>query len=305
MLLSRRKTAQVLFGGAVASLLAACQSSRPAPPPTSALANPLIKPRTQGAALTPVLANSDLAVGTNRFALGLLDAGNQPVSDGSVLVEFFKLAKGNQNIKRGEATADFRTVGAASKGIWVARTSFDEAGSWNAQVTLQGVGGPPLAASRLNLEVLDRSVAPGYGDRAPRSVSVTERDVNGDVSHICSASPPCAMHSISIDRALDGSSKPLAILFATPALCTSALCAPQLDNVEQLRTKYGSQVNFVHVDIYQYPFDGTRVVQAVTEWRLPSDPWTFIVDHTGAVKDRFEGPAPFDELDASLKTVLS
>jgi hypothetical protein len=245
-----------------------------------------------------------MAVGPNRFALGLLNASNQPITDGSVLVEFFKLGKNNQALKQAEAPGVFRTVGASSKGIWVAMTNFDTAGSWYAQITLER---PSTAAmsSRLNFEVLERFLAPGYGDIAPHSPSPTEADVNGDMSQICSGSPPCAMHTISIDRALDEGVRPLVVVFATPALCTSALCAPQLENVDQLRTSYGDRVNFVHVEIYQYPFDGTRVAAAVAKWRLPSDPWTFIIEKTGVVRDRFEGPAPLAELDASLAALLN
>jgi hypothetical protein len=47
------------------------------------------------------------------------------------------------------------------------------------------------------------------------------------------------------------------------------------------------------------------VARAVDEWHLPSDPWTFVVDRTGIVRDRFEGAAPFDELEPALKQVLT
>ena len=50
---------------------------------------------------------------------------------------------------------------------------------------------------------------------------------------------------------------------------------------------------------------GQHVVKTVEEWHLPSDPWTFVVDRTGVVRDRFEGAAPIDELEPALKAVLS
>ena len=96
-----------------------------------------------------------------------------------------------------------------------------------------------------------------------------------------------------------------ALAFATPALCTSATCGPELDAVIQLHRTYGEQANFIHVEIYQYPFDGQHVLKTVDDWHLPSDPWTFIVDKTGIVRDRFEGAAPIDELEPSLKAVLA
>jgi hypothetical protein len=157
----------------------------------------------------------------------------------------------------------------------------------------------------MNFQVRQKFSAPGYDEPAPRSASPTDRDVNGDTSHICSNSPPCALHTLSIADALAPGQKPLVVLFATPALCTSATCAPELEAVQQLHSRYAEQANFIHVEIYQYPFDGQHTARTVDEWSLPSDPWTFIVDRTGIVRDRFEGAAPTEELEPALKAVVS
>jgi hypothetical protein len=309
LLLTRRQVAHLLVGSAVASLLAACQAPAapgPAAPTAAATAvNPLVKPRPTGADLTAVLASSELAQGRNRFALGLIDARNQPIAAGSVGVEFFKLLANGSAEKRADAAAVFRSVGGASKGIWVSSAAFPETGPWGAQITLQPGAGEAARQARMNFEVRPRFSAPGYDDAAPRSASPTDRDVSGDTSHICSNTPACALHSMSIAEALEPGQKPLVALFATPALCTSATCAPELEAVQQLHTTYAERANFIHVEIYQYPFDGLRVAKTVDEWHLPSDPWTFIVDKTGIVRDRFEGAAPIEELEPSLQAVLA
>jgi hypothetical protein len=303
--LTRRRLTQVLFVGAVGSLAAACQSAAPpaaAPQPTAA--KPLVKPRASGAPLTAVQAASELAVGRNRFALGLLDDHNQPVVAGSVNLEFFKLQANGQAEKRAETPAIFRSVGGPTKGIWVTPAQFPELGNWGAQVTLDAGDGSPKVA-RMNFQVQQQFSAPGYDAAAPRSASPTDKDVGGDTSRICSNVPACDLHSLSIADALQPAEKPLVLLFATPALCTSAICAPELQAVEQLRQSYAEKVNFIHVEIYQYPFDGLHTARTVDEWHLPSDPWTFIVDKSGIVRDRFEGAAPIEELEPSLKALLS
>jgi hypothetical protein len=309
LLVTRRQVTQLLFGGAVASLLAACQATatpRPAAPTAAATAvNPLVKPRATGAELTAVQASSELAQGRNRFALGLIDARNQPVVGGSVAIEFFKLLPNGSAEKRADATAVFRSVGGASKGIWTTPASFPEVGQWGAQVTLDPGAGDTPKQARMNFEVRPKFSAPGYDEAAVRSASPTDRDVNGETSHICSNSPACALHSMSIAGALQTTQKPLVVLFATPALCTSATCAPELEAVQQLHARYAETANFIHVEIYQYPFDGLRVAKTVDEWHLPSDPWAFIVDKTGIVRDRFEGAAPVEELEPALKVWLS
>jgi hypothetical protein len=157
----------------------------------------------------------------------------------------------------------------------------------------------------LNLNVLPKFSAPGYGEAAPRSKSVTVRDVGGDLSHICTNSPPCPMHAMSIDEALAAGDKPIVITFATPAFCTSATCAPELNAIVKLHDAgYAERATFIHVEIYQYPFEQQQPVKAVQEWRLPSEPWAFVVDRGGNVRGRFEGAAPADEVESSLKSVL-
>jgi hypothetical protein len=307
MRLTRRQLACVVFGTAVTSLVAACQApaATPTQAPTAAptAANPLVKPRASGVPLTAVQASTELAQGRNRFAVGLIDDRNQPVTTGSVNIEYFKLLSNGQAEKRADAPAIFRSVGGASKGVWVAPATFSEIGPWGAQVTLDSGDGAPKV-SRLNFAVRDKFSPPGYDEPALRSASPTERDVNGDTSHVCSNSPPCALHELSIAQALDAGQKPLVLLFATPALCTSATCAPELEAIQQLHSTYSAAANFVHVEIYQYPFDGLHTAKTVDEWKLPSEPWTFIVDRTGIVRDRFEGSAPMEELEPSLKGVL-
>ncbi len=118
--------------------------------------------------MTPVLASSELAVGRNRFGIGLIDARNQAITAGDVQLDFFKLTKNGTAEKRGDAKAVFRAVQIQSKGFWVAQTKFEEVGQWGAQVTLARAGEPTRSA-RLNFEVLPRFSAPGYGEPAPRS----------------------------------------------------------------------------------------------------------------------------------------
>ncbi len=310
MLLRRRQFAPLALGGVLTGLLAACQSPAPAatavptqaPAPTAA--NPLVKPRASGAPLTAVQASTELALGRNRFAIGLIDDRNQPVVNGTVNVEFYKLQANNQAEKRAQGPAIFRSVGGASKGVWVASANFAETGPWGAQVSLDAGDGSNPKVARMNFQVRDKFSAPGYDEPAPRSESPTDKDVGGDTSHICSNSPPCDLHTLSIADALQPGQKPLVLLFATPALCTSATCAPELQAVQQLRDSYREAANFIHVEIYQYPFDGLHTAKTVDEWHLPSDPWTFIVDKTGIVRDRFEGAAPIEELEPALKNVL-
>ena len=50
-----------------------------------------------------------------------------------------------------------------------------------------------------------------------------------------------------------------------------------------------SGVDFIHIEIYKDndPAKGTN--HWVDQWKLPSEPFTFVVDRTGVIRERFEG----------------
>jgi hypothetical protein len=299
---TRRAALQRLAAGLAVPLLAAC-SAPAAPSPTAT--NPLVKPKAAaGVPLTAVLASAEVAVGRNRLGLGLIDARNQPIVAGDVLVEYFKVdPQAGTAQKRSEATAIFRSVEIPSRGIWVTTPTFEEPGPWGAQVSVQQAGAAPLSA-RLTFEVRPAFSAPGYDQPAPRSATPSLALVNGDAARICSASPPCDLHDLSIQAALESAQRPMVVLFATPAICTSATCAPELSAVQALRDRHDERASFVHVEIYTYPFEDLKPAPSVEEWRLPSEPWVFVVDRQGIVRDRFEGAAPLEELEPALLPLL-
>jgi hypothetical protein len=42
----------------------------------------------------------------------------------------------------------------------------------------------------------------------------------------------------------------------------------------------------------------------VQEWRLPSEPWTFLVGADGRIKDKFEGAISLAELSTAIRRHL-
>jgi glutathione peroxidase-family protein len=43
----------------------------------------------------------------------------------------------------------------------------------------------------------------------------------------------------------------------------------------------------------------------VARWHLPSEPWTFVVDRTGRITDRFEGAFSPGELQRAVAKVAA
>ena len=72
-------------------------------------------------------------------------------------------------------------------------------------------------------------------------------------------------------------------------------------SVSAVRRKHkDSGIDFIHAEIYK-DNDPTKGENTwVREWKLPSEPWTFLVGSDGTIKERFEGTVSVDELDAAV-----
>ena len=288
-----RRTALAWIGGSAAALaLSACQ----VPASFGVQATPTAVPKPTGPTL--VLATSELVVGPNRFAVGLIDETNHPIPDAAVTLSFFQI-NGQQATKRAEEKATYRWVDQKSKGIYTAPVSFDAPGRWGVEAAFTREGRP--ASVRSSFDVVQQGSAPTIGSPAIRSKTPTIQDVR-DPSEICTAAPPCELHTTSLDQLL-ASGRPTLVLFASPGFCTSATCAPQLDVVLGLKPKYADRVNFSHIEIYKDPRNGV-LADTVNEWHLITEPWTFFVDRSGTIVERFDGIVTVEEIQPVLDKLV-
>jgi hypothetical protein len=290
---------------ALAALLTACANRNAAAPIGSTEGNDRRSPGGDtGILVQPVLPGTDVAVGRNRFAIGILRVGQNgalptPITDAQLNLRFFHPIE-PQPVVKGEAKPQFRYVGDKNRGLYVADVEFDKSGAWGVEVSGSSAG-QALSTARVQFPVKAKSETPAIGEPAPRSRNLTRHDVD-DIKKIDSGAKPNDMHEVSIADAIE-QKKPLVVAFASPGFCVTQTCAPQIGEVQQLKAKYDSQVNFVHIEIFKDPMSRTPF-EAVLEWRLTSEPWTFLVDRNGMVADKFEGPAPFAELEAALRKLL-
>jgi hypothetical protein len=304
---------------AVAFLLLACSSSAKSSS-NAASARPTEVAQGQ---VTAQIASSEVTVGPNRFVLGLLDSFGAPIADATAHFTFFQV-DGAQATPKGEADATFRapareaglsetmtvtlpngqkrtqTNAPSNVGVYDAFFTFDKPGNWGVQSQGKLKDGSPYTA-KAGFTVKDKGETPALGSQAPASKNSTTKDVS-DLSQIdTSVNPSPDMHTESIADGL-AAGRPLLILFASPGYCTSRFCGPELELARKLEPQYKGRVDFIHVEIYKDP--AQRVpADAVTEWRLPSEPWFFIVDSKGIVRAKFEGPTGMQELQDALNQV--
>src|ERR1044072_2626539 len=89
--------------------------------------------------------------------------------------------------------------------------------------------------------------SPEVGDKAPKIHTPTADEV-GNISDIDTRVPPDDMHDVDFADVVG--QKPVVLLFATPALCTSRVCGPVVDVAEQVKRDRPDDAAFIHQEIY-------------------------------------------------------
>src|SRR5438270_4333447 len=269
---------RVGVGAAVALLVSACGAE--ASPSAS----------VSSSQLQAEVVPTELVVGPQqRLPIGILDH-NTPVSDATVHVRAFILQSGNTAVFKGESDAPFKGAGLEGAGVYVAHLSFDTAASWGIEISASRPNGEHVVLRQALPQVAASPTVPGIGQLALASHNPSVKDVP-DLSYIDSGKPPDDMHQLSIADAL-ARHQPALVVFASPALCVSRICGPEVHAVQSLEPAYRDRLAFIHIEPYQLKPVPSRehLNPVVTEWRLQTEPWIFLIDAKGVIQARFEGP---------------
>jgi hypothetical protein len=257
---------------------------------------------TSGSLQAQIVATELVAGPQQRIPIGVTDH-NTPITDATVHVRAFIL-QGNNAVLRGEADAPFKGEGLQGGGVYVVHLDLMPAGDWGLQITASRPNGEQLKQN-LAFSVISAPVVPGVGQAAPLSNSPSLRE-QPDATYIDSGRPPDDMHQLSITQAIQ-QHRPTLVVFASPAYCTSRACGPEVSAVQSLEPTYRSRLTFIHVEIYtNFKPDPSKrtIAPTVTEWRLQSEPWIFLIDSRGIIQARFEGPTATDEIQAAIDKLL-
>lgn len=275
-------------------LLSACQQETPTP-----LSETIVD-------LTPTLATTEWVVGEQRIVFGLLDREQRLVSGAEVILQFFYLEGGAEELQGSAEVTPLdlglpaETLSEPVPALYFASFHFDQSGLWGIEFQAAHPDYQPSVSRRQVLVVVEPPT-PGVGDAAIPSQNPVFRE-GEDISTVTSdPHPDPDLYQITIARAIQ-SGKPTVVNFSTPAFCTSRTCGPALEVVKAVQNAYTGQANFIHVEIYDdRPPD---VAAAVQEWGLRSEPWTFVIDAQGIITARFESLVGYNELEQALLAVL-
>ncbi len=257
-------------------------------------------------------AAREFEVGSNRYSFGVFTTGNEQIDDADVALYF---ARDENSPVEGplpakvsslETKPAYRAQGTEGPGeattvYVVPKVEFDQPGPWLAIAMLKGPNG--LEASRVpSPSVARHSRIPAVGERAPAIETPTAASVGGDLSKIDTRIPPDQMHKVNFAAALG--KKPIVLVFATPALCQSRVCGPVVDVVQQVADKYGEEADFIHMEVYNENDPNKGIRPQLEAFHLQTEPWTFLVDRDGVIRDRIEGAYGVFELEQAMKKIL-
>jgi hypothetical protein len=309
--------------GVLALAVAGCgSSSEPERPAPSAAEFPSARGKTidqvlegSGAKPTKLViapAAQEFEVGANRYPFGVFTVANEQVSDADAALYF---ARDENSPIQGplparvsslETKPAYRAQGTEGPGeaktvYVVPKVDFNKPGPWLAIAMLKGPNG--LEASRVpSPVVLRRSSIPGVGDRPPRIQTPTAASVGGDLSKIDTRVPPDQMHEVDFAEALG--KKPIVLVFATPALCQSRVCGPVVDVAQQVADEYKGEADFIHMEVYNENNAAKGIRPQLEAFNLRTEPWTFLIDRNGVIRDRIEGAYGVFELEQAMKTIV-
>ena len=301
-----RRLVFMLVAFLLAATLGACGAADPGWPP-----------QQTNFALTPVPVNAEIAVGLNRVLFNILDSGtNQSIAaaDRPVRMRFFDLAT-SRTQPAVEADATYITILAGRPGLYRALVTFDRAADWGVEAVATESNGS-TRMGRFVFSVRESGTTPAIGGAAPSLDTPTAASAEEIAAISTDDDPDPDFYRQSVAGAL-AAHEPFALVFATPAFCTSLTCGPALDIVKSVAASYKGRMDFIHVEPYQLEQVGGDLrpvlgpdnlpisVEATAVYGLPTEPYIFVVDGAGKVTAKFEGVAAVEELTAAFDGVAT
>ncbi|MGV1047065.1 MAG: peroxiredoxin family protein [Solirubrobacterales bacterium] len=254
-------------------------------------------------------AAQSFVVGPNRYPFGVFTLGNEQISDADAALYFARSGKGpvqgplpavvssleTKPAYHAAASSDATTV------YVVPKVDFNRPGPWIGIAMLKGPNG--LEASRVPSPDVGRFPRiPEVGEKAPVIHTPTAADVGGDLAKIDTRVPPDQMHAVDFADVVG--KQPVVLVFATPALCQSRVCGPVVDVVQQVADQHEGEADFIHMEVYNDNDASRGIRPQLGAFGLETEPWTFLIDRHGVVRDRIEGAYGVSELEEAMKKIL-
>jgi len=312
-----RKSCLVLLAVLASCLVVACGGSSSSSTSTGAVqgvsasnASPADFPKASSTSLAQLKQQNQESVilapsvsvlepGTNRYGFALFDPAQKQIAGAQAAVYIDSPGGGNLRgpfIAHSESLAvapqyTSKTAAqdaGAAKSVYVAQVTFPKAGKYQV-FALAKLDGRVVLSSPFTAQVGQPGGPPKVGDAAPKVHTPTLASVAGDAARISTRSP-AATGLLTTDLFDVYGKKPVALLFATPALCQSRVCGPVVDVLEEARaTDTSGKVAYITNEIYKDNRVDLGLRTQPAAYGLPTEPWLFVLNAQGKVVERIEG----------------
>ncbi len=282
----------ILSFALVALTFTACAAPATTPPtPTAIVSGP--------DAISVGVASNDFGVGTPRIPFVMFQ-GAHPIADATmVMVTAFDLSSGTATPTWSGAATGYSDYDLP---YWVVYPEMKVAGRWGLVAALTRADGRQ-AEAQFVVTISDTVSAPDIGEAPPASQNRT-LTTEPDIAKLTSDPvPELGLYQLTVAEALQ-SGQPTIVTFATPAFCTSRLCAPVVDSIKAVYTDWKDSANFIHIEVYKDFGPPLVFADEMAEWHLLSEPWTYVLDAEGRVVARLGGPVSPAELREVLTLVV-
>jgi hypothetical protein len=254
-----------------------------------------------GQNVTVVPGNSDFGPGTVRYSFLVVRKDGAAVYRPTAAVS---VARGLDDEPFQRVTAHLEQVGVPGgdtgdvSSLYVATLQLPKPGTYWLVAEPKGATVQALG----QLEVKAETASPAVGAPAPRSDTPTLGDA--PIAKLTTRTPPDRdLLRWSIAGSI-AAGKPFVAVFATPKYCASRTCGPVVDVAEAVAKEF-PKVRFIHVEIYEDNDPQKGENRWVRQWRLPTEPWIFLVGADGRIKAKFEGSVSVRELRRAVRTTLA
>jgi hypothetical protein len=329
-------------GGSADSSSEGTAESRPAPPADAfppAAGRSLTEIVKTADAPAPVVVSPAGKVfyrGENRFAFGVFKPDRTPVSDAEVALYVAPVPRTTpgagaqgESAKGAVARAQREALEVPARGpfpaavesigtepafraqttandpnaplvVYVAELNFPSDGEWRIAALIRE--DDETTGTLLPSAVVGEFTSiPRVGEKAPPIHTPTAEDAGGDLSEITTRVPPDTQNQVDFADVLGR--QPVVLLFATPQFCQSRVCGPVVDVAEQVKETSGDGAAFIHMEIYNDNDPNKDIRPQVRAYRLPSEPWLFVIDRRGIIRTALEGPFGPDRLTRAVEEV--
>ena len=237
----------------------------------------------------------DIVVGENRVLFTVLD------KEGNNISQNIKFSLKKLNLEESITIEDYELINWPGKRtVFKTNINFDTAGYWEIISNYRN----SKASGVIDVKEKSNTLSVGENISSIKTPSLREKEINELSTDI---NPNENLYKYSLDEALS-KNIPIILSFSTPGLCVTATCAPQLSELKSLSNDYEEKIIIIHIEIWENfkevmnsgDFSLGILNKSVEAFGITSEPWTFLINKEGIVKNRYQGYVDSKELREDL-----